>query len=293
VWGDSLTHIFVASGGRFFIGCRLLKRCTSHASGLLMRRIRMISRKTFGLAVMTAALGCMLVAIAAMAVAREDDYSNPSSEQQDTQTIDRPTTTNTNRQTTTQNRQTTQPTETKAIELQGKGRQASKKFNLQPGLCILEADNDGDTNFIVRLLDVNGKEVDTLVNQIGPFAGQIGFAVDRAGDCLLDVESNGQWTAKLTQPKPEVGQSIPTTLEGNGHKTTPFIKLDKGLVIFKLNHGGDGRFKVRLMDRDGRMVAPLLNTLGNFDGSKPVSIEKPGLYFLNISADGDWTVEAE
>jgi hypothetical protein len=254
----------------------------------------MISRKTFGLAVMTAALGCMLVAIAAMAMAREDDYSNPSSEQQNTQTIDRTTTPNTNLQTTTQNRQTTaQSTETKSIELQGKGRQASKKFNLQPGLCILEVDNDGDTNFIVRLLDVNGKEIDTLVNQIGPFAGQIGFAIDRSGQCLLDVESNGQWTAKLTQPKPEVGQSTPTTLEGNGHKTTPFVKLDKGLVVFKLNHSGEGRFKARLMDRDGRMVAPLVNTLGNFNGSKPVSIEKPGLYFLNISADGDWTVEAE
>jgi hypothetical protein len=262
----------------------------------------MISRKTFGWAVMTTVLGCMLgVAIAAMAIAREDDYGNESSQQQKNkqyeqfkQTNDRQATNDeTNNRRSNDGQTTSRQTETKSIQLQGKGRQATKKFDLQPGLCILEVDHDGESNFIVRLLDASGKEIDTPVNQIGPFAGAIGFAVNRAGQCLLDVEAAGNWTAKLTQPRPEVGQSTPTTLEGNGYQTTPFVKLDKGLVVFKLNHNGEGRFKARLMDRDGRMVAPLVNTLGQFDGSKPTSIEKPGLYFLNISADGDWTVDVQ
>jgi hypothetical protein len=33
--------------------------------------------------------------------------------------------------------------------------------------------------------------------------------------------------------------------------------------------------------------------LGAFDGSKPVSIEKPGIYFLNVGADGDWSIDVE
>ncbi|MCC7084728.1 MAG: hypothetical protein IT427_06945 [Pirellulales bacterium] len=259
----------------------------------------MIFRKTFGWAALLA--GCTFgFTVAVMAFARDDQYGNESRPQLQTKqyeqsqpTDDEQNFSDETSQRRSADRQHARQAETKAIELQGHGRQASKKFNLQRGLCILKVENDGDTNFIVRLLDDNGKEIDTPVNQIGPFVGETSLFVDRPMQALLDVETDGQWRATLTQPTPEVGQSTPTTLEGNGHKTTPFIQLDKGLVVFKLNHNGEGRFKVRLADRDGRTVTHLVNTLGQFEGSKPVSIENPGIYFLNISADGDWTVSAE
>jgi hypothetical protein len=63
--------------------------------------------------------------------------------------------------------------------------------------------------------------------------------------------------------------------------------------VFKLNHNGESRFKVSLLDQDGRTVGYLVNTLGQFSGSKPLSIDKPGVYFLNVSADGDWSINVE
>lgn len=227
-------------------------------------------RQSWGWIGMTAAIGCSL-ALSLAIVAIADDKDSSGGREGTTQLGD----------------------EMPAIELAGKGRQASKKFRLDEGLCILEVTNKGNTNFILRLLDSTGKEVDTLVNQIGPFAGQIGFEVERAGQCLLDVETNGNWTAKLTQPRPQSAQTVPTSMSGKGYKATQFFQLDRGLAIFRMNTNGQGRFIARLMDSNGRIVDQLVNTLGQFEGSKPLSVESPGVYFLNVSADGNWTVEIE
>jgi hypothetical protein len=176
----------------------------------------------------------------------------------------------------------------KTIKLQGKGRQASEKFVLEPGLSIFEVTNNGTANFIVRLLDENGKDVDMLINQIGPFAGDVGYGYEQGGRRLLDVAADGEWTVSIRQPRPTQGESLPATLQGTGSHATPFIQLEKGLVIFKMQHNGEGRFSVKLRDKDGKPIEQLVNTLGAFDGSKPISIEEPGIYFLNVSADGDW-----
>ena len=181
----------------------------------------------------------------------------------------------------------------KQINLSGKGRQASEKFFLQPGLGVFEITHDGDSNVIVKLLDRDGKAIDTLFNQIGPFKGQRGFSIRQDGQYLLDVAADGNWTVAIRQPRPTEAQATPRTLTGTGYDVTPFIQLDKGLNVFKIKHDGENRFTVMLVDRDGRQVEPLINTLGRFDGSKPVSIEKPGIYFLNVAGDGQWSVEIQ
>jgi hypothetical protein len=185
------------------------------------------------------------------------------------------------------------PAKQETIKLDGKGRQASDKFNLQSGLALIEISHDGDSNVIVRLLDENGKQIDTLFNQIGNFKGERGFMIPRDGECLADVVADGNWTLAIRQPRPTQGYSVPRTLEGTGYGVTDFIELNKGLKVFKMNHSGQGRFTVNLVDRDGRIVEPLINTLGTFSGSKPVSIEKPGIYFLNVAGDGDWTIQVQ
>lgn len=271
----------------------------------------MLFRKILTWSAASTLLGCLLgVAIAALAIARDDNGGSQmrsplnAQTQQLQQTIDRQRLNDEMQHRRAGDLQSAaqpgatqpganQPGEERTIELAGQGRQASAKFNLAPGVCLLEVDNDGEGNFIVRLLDENGQEIDTPVNQIGPFKGQTSFAIDGARQYLLNVESSGNWTAKLSQPRPQAGQSLPTTLEGAGYQATPFIQLDTGLVVFKLNHNGQGRFKVRLADRNGNTIDHLVNELGEFAGSKPVSIEQPGLYYLNVSADGDWSIDVQ
>ena len=187
----------------------------------------------------------------------------------------------------------TQNVESKIIKLDGKGRQASEKFILEPGLSIFAINHDGNSNLVIHLLDRECKSVDTLFNQIGAFEGQRGFAIAEGGQYLLDIAADGKWTIAIRQPRPTEGQSIPRTLEGNGFSATEFIQLDKGLNMFKLSHNGQGRFTVNLLDRDGQKVESLVNALGKFEGSKPVSIDKPGIYFLNVGGDGNWTIDVQ
>lgn len=183
--------------------------------------------------------------------------------------------------------------ETKSIKLAGTGRQASEKFDLASGLGIFEINHDGSSNLVVRLLDKNGDEIDTLFNQIGEFKGEQGFSIPADGQYLLDIAADGNWTVAIRQPRPSVGDSLPSTLEGTGYAATSFVQLDKGLHLFHMTHSGQDRFKVTLTDRHGHPIESLVNVLGTFDGSKPLKIEKSGIYFLNVAGDGDWTIDVQ
>jgi len=235
----------------------------------------MCSWKRCAVMIATGAMLCAAVGLIVMSgtLARGSDDYNDSDNQSQTQAGDQQ--------------------QTDQITLQGSGQQASDKFTLAPGLSIFEVKHDGESNLIIRLLDKDGNEIDTVFNQIGAFEGDRGCAIKRGGECLFDVIADGNWTIGVRQPRPEQGETVPTTLQGTGHHTTPFVQLEKGLNVFKMKHTGESRFRVTLTDEDGQPVETLVNTLGAFDGSKPLNIENAGIYFLNVGADGDWTIDIE
>jgi hypothetical protein len=86
-------------------------------------------------------------------------------------------------------------------------------------------------------------------------------------------------------PTPE-----PIKLRGTGQQATSKFVLDSGLVLFKMTHDGQSNFAVQLLDSQGQKVSLLANEIGPFDGSKAVGIKESGTYILDISADGNWTI---
>lgn len=178
-------------------------------------------------------------------------------------------------------------------KLQGRGRQATKKFDLQAGLFIVRIKHEGNSNFIVRLLDASGREDQTIFNEVGRFHGTRGFELRRGSQCLIDVEADGAWQIEIVQPRPETADPAPQVYQGAGYTVTPFVSLDEGLKIFKLRHAGDGRFAAFLCNDQGRQIEQIVNVLGEFDGSKPYRVQEPGIYFLNVVADGKWEIEVE
>ena len=194
------------------------------------------------------------------------------------------------------------------IKLTGVGQQASQKFILEEGMSIFNMTHTGNENFIIWLLDSDGQQIELLVNTIGLANCSLSKAVgiDKKGEYLLDISTNGEWSVEIEQPRPSIADTYSKFFTGTGNQVSPFLKLDKGLVIFRLTHAGIANFIVELLDSNGQYIELLANEIGEFDGTKAVGISQSGLYLLNITAEdsswftgmsgekkADWTIEIE
>jgi len=179
------------------------------------------------------------------------------------------------------------------ITLSGIGQEATSKFSLETGLSVFRMNHDGDRNFIVWLLNDEGDQIDILVNKIGEFDGSKAVGITKQGDYILDINADGSWTINIEQPRPSYAPPVPKTLKGTGQQASEMFYLDKGLARFEMTHDGDRNFIVWLLNDEGDQIDILVNKIGEFDGSKAVSIRKGGNYLLSISADGNWEISIE
>lgn len=177
------------------------------------------------------------------------------------------------------------------IQISGSGKTATQTFVLQKGISIFEMSHTGDSNFVVELLKSNGDYVDMPVNEIGNYSGKKAIGIEKSGTYLLNIEADGNWTVNITQPRPSSGIKKPITFTGKGDDVPQFIYIKKkGLVRFNMSHDGESNFIIWLMDGNGKYVDLLVNEIGSFSGSKALKIRKKGVYLLDITADGNWSV---
>ncbi|MGB9927621.1 MAG: YncE family protein [Methanosarcina sp.] len=182
-------------------------------------------------------------------------------------------------------------TNNNSIELSGQGTKATSTFKLKEGLYKFNMQHDGSSNFIVWLIDgKSGKEIELLANEIGSFNGSHAVGIESDGDYVLNINADGNWKVTTEQPTQAAIQSIPLTLQGNGHKASQIFYLEPGMKRFEMKHAGSSNFIIWLMDDQGNEIDLVANEVGNFNGSKAVSITQSGNYLLNIDADGNWEV---
>ncbi len=81
----------------------------------------------------------------------------------------------------------------------GTSKTATEFFRLSGGLHRIQLTHQGDANFIVDLLDVNGASVVPMgiTNEIGPFDGSQAVTVPGDGIYLFQVDANGPWTIEV------------------------------------------------------------------------------------------------
>ncbi|SFD40036.1 O-antigen ligase like membrane protein [Bacillus sp. OV194] len=168
-----------------------------------------------------------------------------------------------------------------ALKMSGTGDTATKQFELEPGFVVFQAKHSGSENFIVKLLDENGNDVDLLVNAIGSYQGKRLVAIPDGGKYMLNVKANGPWTIQGSQeiPKKEKG-----TISGSGDDVR-FVQMDSGARTFTLSHSGSENFIVKINDS-----VLLANEIGNYHGSTVENIPEDSVYAIGIQANGPWKI---
>ncbi len=78
--------------------------------------------------------------------------------------------------------------------------------------------------------------------------------------------------------------------QGRGPDATEKFSLDEGIAVFDVQHKGGGTFTVKLLDEAGNVVGELASGDGQFGGSKELRIDRTGLYLIDITTSGEWSV---
>lgn len=90
------------------------------------------------------------------------------------------------------------------------------------------------------------------------------------------------------------------TLTGNTDAVTDKFTLQAGVTIFHITYAGTSYFGVTLKDANGEHVDLLANEIGAYTGDALIGVKdgnyagaEPGQHFLDIQAEGAWTISIE
>ncbi|MFJ3100508.1 hypothetical protein [Streptomyces sp. NPDC086835] len=182
------------------------------------------------------------------------------------------------------------PSPSPPIELSGTGDQVTKPFALTGGLAVLKVECPScKENFIVELLDDDQQVKDVVANRVGAYSGSRAAGV-QDGDHVLLVDADAPWSVEITQPRDRPAAELPQSSTGSGDQVEGPFAADKRVVV-RATHSGGTDFVVTVLDVKGRVQDLVFNEVGDFDGSAVAQMINAGPYYLNVTADGDWTVD--
>ncbi|HLG72668.1 MAG TPA: hypothetical protein VK009_19795 [Chloroflexota bacterium] len=151
----------------------------------------------------------------------------------------------------------------------------------------------GPSNFAVEVLDGTGSEIGLLANVIGSYSGSQFQQLPSAGQYVFQVQASAPWTITLQNfPAWPSGQTPNGPITGKGPAALA-LQLNGGLVTFAMTHDGKSNFAVTFNDASDNEMDLLANVIGPFNGSQAEGVPAPGVYLLNVEADGNWSISVQ
>jgi hypothetical protein len=150
---------------------------------------------------------------------------------------------------------------------------------------FFESTYQGQSNFIVELLDSNGNNIDLVVNTVGNYNGKSLAYIQSPGEYILNVQSEGSWTVQASQEIPTETES--GSISGKGDDVR-FVNIESGLRKFIYDYKGESNFIVMANDD-----VLLVNEVGTTNGSTAQSVQDTGVYVISIESEGTWKIDIE
>lgn len=170
----------------------------------------------------------------------------------------------------------------------GSGQEVRQGVSIQGGLTVVRASHSGERNFQVSLAN-DSEYDDNFINVIGDFDGAQAELID-GGEYILDVNADGSWELDIEQPRSGQGESLPTSFSGNGPEVIGPVQFS-GTGIATGEHDGERNFQVQIYPMTGSFGELVFNDIGSVSGETTYSFD--GIGWIDVNADGNWTVELE
>ncbi|GAC1353501.1 MAG: hypothetical protein NVS4B8_01330 [Herpetosiphon sp.] len=143
------------------------------------------------------------------------------------------------------------------------------------------------------LLDAKQDHLALLANGSLALNGAQIYGVPAAGMYHLHIVATDAWQAAVS-PINSVQASARaerrTGLAAHGPYQSPPLIVASGQQRFTWHHTGDLQFTATLWSADGRRIAEIANQIGPGDGDGTITLPSSAVYFMNVQADGDWTL---
>ncbi|MFP8889896.1 polysaccharide deacetylase family protein [Natrialbaceae archaeon A-CW2] len=163
----------------------------------------------------------------------------------------------------------------------------TEPFDLSEG--ILTASHESDGELVVELQAIDGKVPnERLVTSANGDSGE-SILVVSDGTYKLEVDTDGPWSVSLEQPEVHSDdlEDPPLETSGEGSGFIGPLWAEGGLSL-DVTHDGEGPFIVDGYGVDGSWEQ-LVNQTGPFDNSR--SYAASGVCWINVEADGNWTID--
>jgi hypothetical protein len=173
------------------------------------------------------------------------------------------------------------------LTFSGNGSESGETVQMQDGLAVGEASHGGTGQFRITL--EGGQFPRALASGEGGYEGK-GATYTENREYTLNVVADGSWNLTIRQPRADSAETPPVSFEGSGSDVVgPVNFAEDGTARF--SHDGEFAVAVTFYPQVIDTAAPLLNGFGEFDDE--TVYPSRGISWVDIDADGSWTLEFE
>lgn len=181
-------------------------------------------------------------------------------------------------------------------EFTGSGTEVIRDVELGSGLVIAEVEHQSEdeiSNIVVTIVEAGGEEERLVFQDRSGRSGKGGNVVTE-GNHHVEVDGDGEWSIVLRQPRVSEEEAGELPIESSGSRSDiigPY--LFDGRHVAEITHSGELDVIVTIWPMNGPWSDFEMPILEAGEGTFESTLHYSGIGWVDIQADGDWSLEIE